>query len=70
MAKYKVVITDHEYETITEEKAALEPIGAEVLDYQYKDVENILKVAHDADALIVQYAKVPKELIDGLKSAR
>ncbi len=70
MAKYKVVITDHEYETITEEKAALEPIGAEVLDYQYKDVENILKVAHDADALIVQYAKVPKELLDGLDKCK
>ncbi len=70
MAKYKVVITDHEYETITEEKAALEPIGAEVLDYQYKDVENILKVAHDADGIIVQYAKVPKELIDGLEKCK
>ena len=70
MAKYKVVITDHEYKTIDEEKAALEPIGAEVLDYQYRDVENILKVAHDADGLIVQYAPVPKELIDGLEKCK
>ena len=63
MAKYKVVITDREYEDIDNEKRILSQIDAEVYDYQYKDVDDIVKVAKDADALIIQYARMPRELI-------
>ena len=70
MAKYKVVITDHEYDNIENEKAALSGLDVELLDYQYKDAENILKVAGDADALIIQYAKMPRELIEKLEKCK
>lgn len=60
---FKVVITDREYEHIHQEKQILEAAGAQVFDYQIKDPEKLLEVAHDCDALIVQYAKVPEALI-------
>ena len=64
MSKYKVVITDREYESIEAEKHLLEANDCEVFDYQYKDQENILRVAKDADAIIVHSATMPKELIE------
>ena len=45
MKKYKVVITDHEYESIEAEKNYLEAHGCEVFAYQYRDADNILRVA-------------------------
>ncbi len=70
MRPFKVVITDREYEQIDQEKRILQAAGAEVFDYQYKDEADILKVAADCDALIVQYAKVPASLISGLKRCK
>jgi D-3-phosphoglycerate dehydrogenase len=58
MAKYKVVITDREYADIDNEKRIFTAIDAEVLDYQYKDSDDILRAAHDADAIMVQYAQI------------
>ncbi|MCI8608580.1 MAG: C-terminal binding protein [Firmicutes bacterium] len=72
MAKYKVVITDREYETIDNEKRVFEESGLdiELYDYQYKDKEHILEVAKDADAIIVQYAKMPRDLIEELDKCK
>lgn len=70
MRPFKVVITDREYEQIDQERRILEAAGAQVFDYQYKDEDDILKVAADCDALIVQYAKVPASLINGLKQCK
>lgn len=72
MAQYKVVITDHEYETLDHERKVFEESGLdiELQDYQYKDPEDILKVARDADAVIVQYAKMPRSLIQQLDRCR
>ena len=66
MAKYKVVITDREYETIDNEKRILSQLDVDLYDYQYKDKDKILEVAKDADALIIQYAKMPRDLIEQL----
>lgn len=72
MTKYKVVITDREYETIDNEIRVFQESGLdiELFDYQYKDKENILKVAKDADAIIVQYAKMPRDLIEELDKCK
>lgn len=70
MAKYKVVITDHEYDNIENEKQALSELDVELLDCQYKDPKDILKVAKDADALIIQYAKMPRELVEQLDKCK
>jgi D-3-phosphoglycerate dehydrogenase len=66
MDKYKVVITDHEYETVDQEREILKRIGAAVYDYQLRDTEEIIKVAQDCDGLIVQFAQVPEKLIAAL----
>ena len=66
MAKFKVVITDHEYDNIENEKQALSGLDVELLDCQYKKPEDILRVAKDADALIIQYAKMPRALVEQL----
>jgi D-3-phosphoglycerate dehydrogenase len=72
MAKYKVVITDREYENLDNERRVFEESGLdiELYDYQYKDKERILEVAKDADAIIVQYAKMPRDLIQQLEGCK
>lgn len=70
MAKYKVVITDREYETIDNEKRILSQLDVDLYDYQYKDKDKILEVAKDADALIIQYAKMPRDLIEQLDKCK
>lgn len=72
MAKYKVVITDREYENIDNEKRVFAESGLDIdlQDYQYRDKEHILEVAKDADAIIVQYAKMPRDLIENLDKCK
>lgn len=70
MKRFKVIITDREYENIDNEVRILAELDAEVMDYQFKDMEKILKVAKDADAIIVQYAKMPRELIMQLEKCK
>lgn len=70
MSRYKVVITDREYENIDSEIAILNDVDAQVEAYQYKDANSILSVAKDADAIIVQFAKMPKEIINNLDKCK
>ena len=70
MGKFKVVITDREYADIENEKRILSELDVDLYDYQYRDMDNILKVAKDADAIIVQYAKMPRELIEQLDNCK
>lgn len=70
MSKYKVVITDHEYESVEAEKKLLELNDCEVLDCQYRDAEDIIRVAKDADALIIQFPDMSKKVIDQLEKCK
>jgi D-3-phosphoglycerate dehydrogenase len=66
MSKYKVYITDYDYDDNAIERSLLEPIGAEVIGLQCKDGRGIVDKAQDADALMVQYANVTRETIQML----
>jgi len=66
MAKYKVFISDYDYPDIEIEKNVLEPIGAEVIGLQCNTGENLASLAKDADAIIQQYAKIPRTTIEQL----
>jgi D-3-phosphoglycerate dehydrogenase len=66
MNNFKVYITDFDFPDNSIEKTILEPIGAEVIGLTCKDGSGIARVAADADALIVQYAKVSRETIYSL----
>jgi len=70
MAKYKVVITDREFETIDCERSVLENAGAEVFAYHYKEEDDIIRVAKDCDGLIMQYANLTRKVIESLEKCR
>ena len=71
MAKYKIVITDYYYPDLKAEYAVFEQLGAdvEIVDCMRifpggaMTAEQIIPIAEDADAIIVQFAKITKETI-------
>lgn len=70
MGKYKVVITDQWFGPIDKQRKILSKIDADLYEYQIRDEEDIIKVAHDCDALMFQYAKIPKSLIYRLEKCK
>ena len=78
MNKYKIVITDYYYPSLTEEYKEFERLGAktEIVDCTrvvpggIKNPDELLPYVADADALIVQFAKIPAELIDKLEKCK
>lgn len=66
----KVVITDYQFDDVNIERQVLARPDIQVFDYHYRDPENILKVARDADAIIIQMAKFPAELISQLERCK
>jgi len=70
MAKFKVYISDYDYPDLSVERSVLEPIGAEVIGLQCKTGEGLAELAADADAILQQYAKIPRETIAKLKRCK
>ncbi|MDF2531161.1 MAG: hypothetical protein K0Q65_742 [Clostridia bacterium] len=70
MSKFKVYVSDYDYGNIDIEKSILEPIGAEVIGLQCKTGEGLAELVKDADAIIQQYAKIPRETIEQLKNCK
>jgi D-3-phosphoglycerate dehydrogenase / 2-oxoglutarate reductase len=70
MARFKVYISDFDYPDNSIEKGVLEPIGAEVIGLQCKTGEGLAELAADADAILQQYAKIPRETIQQLKRCK
>jgi D-3-phosphoglycerate dehydrogenase / 2-oxoglutarate reductase len=70
MAKFKVYISDYDFPNINIEKSVLEPIGAEVIGLQCNTGENLADLAKDADAIIQQYAKIPRVTIENLQNCK
>lgn len=68
--KFKVYISDYDYGNIDIEKSILEPIGAEVIGLHDNTGKTLAANAADADAIIEQYAKIPRETIEQLKNCK
>jgi D-3-phosphoglycerate dehydrogenase / 2-oxoglutarate reductase len=68
--KFKVVITDAEYESFEIENEELNKIGAEVVLGQCKTEDEIIKIAKDADGLLVQYASITRRVIESLQKCK
>jgi D-3-phosphoglycerate dehydrogenase len=66
MADFKVYISDFDYPDNEIEKSVLEPIGARVIGLQCKTGEGLAELAGDADAILQQYAKIPRSTIEKL----
>jgi D-3-phosphoglycerate dehydrogenase len=70
MANFKVYVSDYDYPDLNIEKSILEPIGAEVIGLQCKTGGGLAELAVDADAILQQYAKIPRETIEKLKKCK
>ena len=70
MPKYKVYISDFDYPDNDIEKSILEPIGAEVIGLQCRTGEGLAELAADADAILQQYARIPRATIEKLKKCK
>ena len=68
--KFKVYVSDFDYPDLSIEKGILEPIGAEVIGLQCKTGQNLADLAHDADAILQQYAKIDRETISALATCK
>lgn len=77
MAKHKIVFTDYYYPHNEAERSILQQLEAvEILDCTkvreggVKDEEGVLEHAAEADALIVQFARISAKVIEGLTRCR
>jgi D-3-phosphoglycerate dehydrogenase len=70
MAKFKVYVSDYDYPDLAIERSILEPIGAEVIGLQCRTGEGLAEQAADADAILQQYARIPRETIARLKRCK
>jgi D-3-phosphoglycerate dehydrogenase / 2-oxoglutarate reductase len=77
MSRYKVVFTDYYYPNNNKEIEILNQLGdIEIIDCTkivpggVKDEDNVIKYASDADAIIVQFAKISRKVIEGLRNCK
>jgi len=68
---YKVVVLDHTFGNINITKSILEPIDAEVLEYQCMNPSEAVPLVEDADAVLVTNAKtMNRDTISKLKKCK
>jgi D-3-phosphoglycerate dehydrogenase len=77
MARTKIVVTDYYYPDIAQEQEILSGLGdVELVDCTklvpggVKDEDRVLEYGQDADALIVQFARITRRVIEGLRKCR
>ena len=78
MAKYKIVITDYYYADQKQENEVYARLGAdcEIVDLTktvpggFFEPEQLLPYVEDCDALVVQFARITKDVIDAMKRCK
>lgn len=78
MRKYKIVFSDYYYPDLHAEMKAFEKLGAdleivdctEIVPGGIFDPRELIRYAHDADAIVAQFAKLDKPFIDALEKCR
>lgn len=71
MPKYKIVISDYQYESIEPQREVIRQFpDAQLLPLQCKTEEDVLRLAADADIIINQYAPMTARVIQGLKHCK
>ena len=65
-----IVITDCDHGGITPEEAVLRAAGVEYRLHQAKTEDEVIAVARDADAIILQYARITGRVLDALPRCR
>ena len=64
--KFRIIITDAEYPTHDIEKKVLSKINFELVKFQCKTEDELIKNCKDANALLNQYAKITPNVIENL----
>lgn len=70
MSRFKVVVTDYEYNTFAPEKSVLDPLGIELTLEQCKTEEDVIAACKDADALLNQYAPISRKVLENLPNCK
>ena len=65
-----VVIADHDYGDVDIERTIIEEAGFELIAAQCKTEDEVIEVAHDAAAVVAQYAAISARVIGGLPDCR
>lgn len=68
--RFKVYVSDYDYPNLDIERSVLEPIGAEVIGLSCKTGIGLAELARDADAILQQYAKIPRSTIEQLENCK
>ena len=66
----KVVITDYEYTDIDQERKIILDSGAKFYAYQAKEENELIEITKDADAVIVQYANLTRNIIEKMEKCK
>jgi D-3-phosphoglycerate dehydrogenase len=66
MAKYRVAVTDYDYENLDPERAVLDPIGAEIVENQAHTPEAVIAGVRGADAILTEYAPMTEAVMASL----
>ena len=67
---FTVAITDYVFPSLEPERAVLEPLGVELRPQQCRSEEEIILLAHDADAVLNCYAKMTPRVIEKLRRCK
>lgn len=70
MKKFKVVVTDWEYDDLRFEEAVLNHPDIELVPAQCRTEEDVIAACKDADALINQYAPIGRKVIEALENCK
>jgi D-3-phosphoglycerate dehydrogenase len=68
--KYKVTITDADYESHEPEREVLSGLNVELVKFQCSTEDEVIRNCWDADALLNEYAPITRRVIESLKNAR
>lgn len=66
----KIVITDSGFPSVDQERHLFESAGHELVVAQRKTSSELIPFCRDADALLVQWATIDRDLIDSLKACK
>src|SRR5712675_3118276 len=70
MPRFLIAVTDSPFPSLDPAIAALKRVDPELRMAKSASADDILAVAHDADAVLVTYAKLPGELLKELKRCK
>ncbi|MEM2875959.1 MAG: C-terminal binding protein, partial [Candidatus Bathyarchaeia archaeon] len=68
--KFKVIITDAEYASHEPEQRVLSKLNVDLVKFQCKTEDEVIKNCGDADALLNQYAPITRRVLESLENVK